>query len=125
MLNSKQYYYEFGLSMFLYTISIFVSVTFVVTHPESPWRLWVSLLPVLPSVLAVSAVIRELRKLDELQQRIQMMSFAISFAIVGIATFTYGFLENVGFPPIPMLWIFPFMIATWGVTTAIVARRFN
>lgn len=125
MLNTKQYIVEFGLSMILYALAIFLSISFLVSNPDSPWRVGISLLPILPATLATLAVLRALKRLDELQQRIQLMSFATSFAIVGLATFTYGFLENVGFPHIPYVWVFPFMIATWGFSTPIVARAYK
>lgn len=125
MLNTKQYIVEFGLAMILYTAAVFFSVFFVVLNPDSQWRVWAAVLPIVPAILATIAVLRRLKQLDELQQRIQLMSFAISFAIVGLSTFTYGFLENVGFPHIPYVWIFPFMIATWGISTHIVAREYR
>ncbi|WKD49273.1 hypothetical protein [Microbulbifer spongiae] len=125
MLNTKQYLIEFGLSMVLYIIAIFFSISFLVNNPHTPWKVWISLLPILPAILATIAVIRALKRLDELQQRIQMMSFAISFAIVGLITFSYGFLENAGYPHIPYVWIFPFMIATWGISTPIVASVYK
>lgn len=125
MLNKKQYAIEFGGSIVLYTAAILFSVSFLNSNPDTPWGIWVSLIPVLPALLATIAVIRALRTLDELQRKIQLMSFASSFAIVGLSTFTYGFLENVGFPHIPYLWVFPFMIATWGLTTPVVARAYK
>ena len=125
MWDTKRYLTEFGLSMVLYMVVLFFSIYFLVHYPDAPWSVWVSLLPVLPAILATVSVIRALKRLDELQQRIQLMSFAISFAIVGLVTFTYGFLENVGFPHIPYVWIFPFMIATWGLSMPLVARSYR
>lgn len=125
MLHTRQYFIEFGSSMALYIVVLFFSISHLSANPDSPWTVWVSLLPVLPAGAATVALIRALRKLDELQQQIQLMSFAISFAIVGLATFTYGFLENVGFPHIPYVWVFPFMIATWGLTTPAVALAYR
>jgi len=121
MLNSKQYIIEFGSSVILYTLAIIFSISFLASNPETPWGVWVSVLPVFPAILSTIAIIRALRKLDELQQKIQLMSFAISFAIVGLSTFTYGFLENIGFPHIPYVWVFPFMIASWGLATPVVS----
>ncbi|AFJ02642.1 hypothetical protein Q7C_1493 [Methylophaga frappieri] len=125
MLNSKQYLIEFGSSMALYTLAIFFSIGFLIMYPQSPWRIWVALLPVVPALMATAAIIRAVARLDELQQRIQLMSFALSFAIVGLSTFTYGFLENVGFPSIPYVWILPFMMVVWGFATPFVARMYK
>ncbi|WP_136678531.1 hypothetical protein [Neptunomonas sp. XY-337] len=125
MLNNKKYYIEFGISMALYAAAIVYSTAFLADSPNTEWRIWLSLLPIPPAILATIAVIRAIRRLDELQQHIQMMSFAISFAIVGLTTFTYGFLEQVGFPHIPYVWIYPFMIATWGLATPIVVSIYK
>lgn len=125
MFNRKKYLIEFGSSIFLYTGAIFLSISLLAANPNAPWRIWVSILPIVPAILATIAVVRALKRMDELQQRVQLMSFAISFAIVGLTTFTYGFLENVGFPHIPYVWIFPFMIATWGLATPVVARAYS
>jgi len=125
MLNSKQYYLEFGTSMILYAAAVVLSISILTSNPETPWAILISLLPMLPAIFATAAVIRALKKLDELQQRIQLTSFAVSFAVVGLTTFSYGFLENVGFPHIPYLWVFPFMVCTWGIATPIVARTYK
>ncbi|MDC0598666.1 hypothetical protein OAP18_02345 [Gammaproteobacteria bacterium] len=125
MLNTKQYIVEFGTGMTLYSITLFFSIAFLASNPGSPWRIWISILPIIPAILSTFVVIRALKMLDELQQRVQLTSYAVSFAIVGLTTFTYGFLENVGFPHIPYVWIFPFMISIWGITTPIVARLYR
>lgn len=125
MLNTKQYLIEFGISMALYAVAVIFSVSFLVKYPDSSWRIGIALLPILPSIMTTIAVIRALKRLDELQLKVQMTSLTISFAVVGLATFTYGFLENAGFPPIPYVWILPFMIATWGIATPIVGRAYQ
>lgn len=125
MLNTKQYLIEFGISIILYTIAIFYSISFLSSNPDTPSKIWISLLPVIPAIMVVIAVVRGLTRLDELQQHIQIKSLAISFAVVGLTTFSYGFLENVGYPHIPYIWIFPFMIAIWGVATLIVASTYK
>ena len=63
--------------------------------------------------------------MDELHRHIQLEAFSLSFAVTSIVTFSYGFLENVGFPSINMIFVFPFMILVWGLGTAIASRRFQ
>lgn len=125
MLNKKRYLIEFGSSMLMYSLMLFASIWFIESYPDSEHRVWVALLPVLPAILAVIAVIRGLKQLDELQIRVQLTSFAVSFALVGLSTFTYGFLQNIGFPPLSFILIFPYMIAVWGITTPIVMRLYR
>ena len=39
--------------------------------------------------------------------------------------FAYGFLENAGFPQLSYIWVFPVMIALWGIGGAIALRRYR
>ena len=53
--------------------------------------------------------------MDELQRRIQLEAFAFGFGATGFVTFSYGLLTYVGFPVISWVWIFPLMVALWGI----------
>lgn len=123
-MNLKQYIKEFSISMFLYIIAVFFSIMYLEKHSDSSVNTIAAMLPVIPAILMVIVLIRALGKMDELQLIIQMKSFAISFLIVGLATFTYGFLENLGYPKVSLIWIFPFMISTWGLTVSFVKRSY-
>lgn len=68
---------------------------------------------------------RYFSRMDELQRRIQLEAFAFSFGVTGIVTFSYGLLVNVGFPPISWVWIFPLMIALWGIGAGVATRRYQ
>lgn len=125
MLNTQRYLIELGSSIALYAITLIVSLSFLQAYPDTPWRVLIAISPSVPALLAAVAVIRALKDLDELQQKIQLLGFACSFLIVGLVTFTYGFLENIGFPHIPYVWVFPVMIATWGLVTPLVSRVYQ
>jgi len=51
---------------------------------------------------------------------------AISFAtgVVILLTFAYGLLENMGFPQISYLWIFPTTITLWVLAVWYYSRRY-
>ena len=68
---------------------------------------------------------RFFHNMDELQRRIQLEGFAFSFAVTGVVTFSYGCLVNVGFPTISWVYVFPLMIALWGIGTGIATRRYR
>lgn len=116
---------EFGVSIALYTVMLMISLTLLLSFSDSPWQYAIAVLPIIPAIMVTVAVLRGLKQLDEMQKHIQLMSFAISFVIVGLTTFTYGFLENTGLPHIPYVWIFPFMIVSWGLTTPLVSRLYQ
>jgi hypothetical protein len=56
---------------------------------------------------------------------IQLEALAFSFALTGVLTFSYGLLAFVGFPAISWVYIFPLMIALWGVGQAVAKRRYQ
>ena len=85
----------------------------------------VALTPLIPAALALSAYLRFLARMDELGRRIQLEALAFGFGAAGMLTFAYGFLENAGFPQLSYIWVFPTMIALWGIGGAIAAYRYR
>ena len=122
---TKRYLREFGLSMTLYVIVILGSTALLDRMGDSSWRIPIALAPVLPIVLMLGAFLRYLNGIDELQQRIQLMAIAFAAGSVGLLTFSYGFLENIGFPHLSLVWIFPAIVAFWGIGTAYFSRKYR
>ena len=122
----KRYFKEFGISMGFYFVLLIGSVT-VLTNFELPKaaQIAITLIPVTPTIFVLLAVMRALRDSDELQQKIQLQAVTFSAIVTGLITFTYGFLENVGFPHLPLLFIFPLMLALWGIGAGIFARNYQ
>lgn len=122
----KRYFKEFGISMGFYVVLLLASVE-ILTNVELPKaaQIVVTLIPVIPTIFVVIAVMRALRDSDELQQKIQLQAVTFSAIVTGLITFTYGFLENVGFPHLPSLFIFPLMLALWGIGAGIFARNYQ
>jgi hypothetical protein len=63
--------------------------------------------------------------MDELQRRIHLNAVGFGFGATAIITFTYGFLELVGFPAISYIWVLPLMTALWGVGAVVATRRYS
>ena len=122
----KRYFKEFGVSMGLYIVLLIASIS-VLTKFELPKvaQIVVALIPVIPTVFVVIAVIRALRDSDELQQRIQLQAVTFSAIVTGLITFSYGFLENIGFPHFPTLFVFPLLIMLWGIGAGIFSRKYQ
>ena len=49
----------------------------------------------------------------------------VAFFIVGIGSFTYGFLEGVGFPALNTIWIMPLLIAVQGAAMFLVRGKYT
>jgi hypothetical protein len=85
----------------------------------------ITLLPAIPTAFVIIAIMRMLIDSDELQQRIQLFATAFSAALTGFITFSYGFLENVGFPKFSTFLIFPMLIAFWGISLGYFTRKYQ
>jgi peptidoglycan/LPS O-acetylase OafA/YrhL len=124
--STRRYYFEFGAAMLAYVVTVLLSVWLLVGDQISgDWRWIVALLPVPPMFLVALAVLRQLRRDDELQRKIQFEALAIAFAGTALITFSYGFLENVGFPKLPTFAIWPMMGALWIVGLRVVRRHYR
>ena len=123
---SRLYMKEFGTAMAAYVIVLIVSITLINMSPNSAWwRIPLALAPIIPAIFAMIAYMRFVGRIDELQRRIQFEALAFGFGSAGILTFSYGFLENVGFPHISWLFVFPLMIALWGIGGALASWRYR
>ena len=120
----QRYLIELGLSMVCYLVILSLSLILLNRGIQTDWmRTIVSLLPVLPGLAAAYAVIRQLRRLDEFQIRIQFEAIGFAFAATALVTFTYGFLENVGFSELSMFVVWPVMATFWLIGLVMAHRR--
>ena len=126
--TTKRYLREFIYSMIAYVITLSLSLIglgFFADYPLNPARIIVALAPVIPVIFVIVAFLRYLNRIDELQQKIQLLAIGFAAGTTSLLTFSYGFLEGVGFPPISLLWVFPIMILLWGLGLLIISRRFQ
>ena len=121
---SKTYVRETLGAMITYVVVFLVSVSLLNHGPsEAWWRIPLALTPIIPIFFAVRAFLRFFHRSDELQKRIQLEAFAVSFGVTCIVTFSYGLLENAGFPALNWTWVPTFMMVSWGIGSAIAALR--
>ena len=121
---ARAYTRELGLAMAAYVIVVLISIK-LVGDLEQPIKTLVALTPLVPAALALFAYLRFLSRMDELGRRIQLEALAFGFGAAGMLTFAYGFLENAGFPQLSYIWVFPLMIALWGIGGAIASYRYR
>lgn len=108
----ERYYKEFALSMRAYVIAVIAS-SLVLKNVEFPKaaQITIALSPIIPIFFVIVVIIRALRDSDELIQKIQLQAVVFSAITTGLITFSYGFLENIGSPKLPTIWILPMMFA--------------
>ena len=123
-LAARAYTRELGLAMAAYVIVVLISIK-LVSGLDQPIKTLVALTPLVPASLALYAYLRFLSRMDELGRRIQLEALAFGFGAAGMLTFAYGFLENAGFPQLSYIWVFPLMIALWGIGGAVASYRYR
>jgi hypothetical protein len=108
-----RYMGELSATMILYTAVLVISIE--VGRPMHPGldRTLIELSPMIPVVLAIIVIARHFRRMDEYVRLRALESIAISFAVTAGGTFTYGFLENTGFPRLSMFTVWGVMGAVW------------
>ena len=123
----KRYYTELGAALTIYVILLIGSIV-LLQHLENagmPLRIVITLMPVLPAGLMCWAIVRNLRQMDEMHLRIQLEALGFAFAASALLTFSYGFLENVGFPHLPWTLVWPVMGLMWIIGLQVARRRYQ
>jgi hypothetical protein len=112
----RRYVQEFVSAIFLYAVTLIASVTLLKKFEFARgWQIIVSIVPALPVIFIIVALMRLLRDSDELQQRVNLLAVTFSAVLTGLISFSYGFLENIGFPKMPTFAVLPMLFVLWGV----------
>jgi len=122
-----RYVKEMGGALLAYVLVLAGSIRVLQALPELSMaaKAVIALLPMLPGIAMCWAIVRNLRRMDELQRRIQLEAFSVSFAGTGLITFSYGFLEGVGFPKLSLFIVWPLMCTLWVVSGFFCGRRYR
>ena len=125
-MKSKQYQKELWTALAVYGVMLVGSIQ-LLTHMDvaRPWRDLIALSPMLPAAATAWVVLRELRRMDELQRRIQLEALGFAFAGTAILTFSYGFLEGLGYPRLSMFTVWPLLAVLWIVGLVLARRRYQ
>ena len=125
-MKSKQYLKELATTLVVY-LAVLVGSIELLTHVDvaRPWRDLLALSPMIPAATMAWVILRELRRMDELQLRMQLEALGFSFAGTAILTFSYGFLEGLGYPRLSMFTVWPMLATLWIVGIALARRRYQ
>jgi hypothetical protein len=122
-----RYYYELGSALALYTVVLIASLVLLLNLEQADLyvRILISLAPIISAALMCWAIVRQMRRLDEMHLRIQFEALGFAFASSALLTFSYGFLEDVGFPHITWHWAWPVMGMMWVIGLQVARRRYR
>lgn len=115
--------------MVAYALSLFLSLWLLKRGIEAvPLRALVAILPALPIALLMRAALRYLREIDELQRRIETEAIGIASLLVALLYFAGGLLQKAKVIELDaaaaMIWVFPLLVAIYGVAKMGLARRY-
>ena len=114
----RRYFIEFNVAMLLYAGAV-VGRQFALHAVSAPaLKTLILLSPIPPVLLAVLAVVRFYRRIDELQKRRLLESLAVSAGVTGVFAICWGFLTDVGAPPLSIGYAWGVMGLSWLITAA-------
>ena len=118
-----QYGREIVAATVAYVAVLVPTIVVVNANQDAAWRFPVAVLPMIPIVFALVAWVRSFRRMDELQQRIALEALAFAFGGTAFITFSYGFLQDAGFPDLNWFYVWPIMAGLWTIGDLLAKRR--
>jgi hypothetical protein len=121
--RNVRYYKELMGALVLYAIVLVAALTIGRQMAPGAAQTLLYVSPMLPFLLAVWAIARQIRRSDEFIRQTTLEHVAIAAAVTAGWTFTYGFLENAGYPRLSMFTVWPVMGAVWGALAIATSLR--
>lgn len=125
----RRYYREFTPAMLGYVAVMLVWKRLLEWVQVPALRVLVALLPALLVLWVMRAFVRFVRDSDEMQRRIELESGAVSALLVSAGFMAAGFLQSAKLIDVPssvaMLWVFPMLCLTYGISKVFIARRYQ
>lgn len=112
---ARTYRSELFVAIAVYIVLLFGSIRIGRPMPEGLARTLVLVTPMIGFGLMIRAIVRHVARVDEYIRVRLLENIALSAAITGAATFTYGFLETVGYPKLSMFSVWIVMGASFGL----------
>jgi hypothetical protein len=113
----RKYNLELAGAFALYAAVLTASIVYAGPMPPGTARTLLLLSPMLPTLLVGWVIFRQFRRMDEFVRLRSLENMAVANSLVALAAFSYGFLENAGFPKISMFWVWGAMGAIWALVT--------
>jgi len=110
-----RYMGEMLVTLFLYAVILIISIKTAEHMQAGLARTLVVVSPMIPFLLMLAALVRHFRRVDEYVRLQALENIVIAAGVTAGWTFTYGFLEGVGFPKLSMFTVWPVMGAVWAV----------
>ena len=114
---ARAYKMELWTAVAVYAALLFGSITLGRRMDEGLLRTAVMVIPMIGFGLMIRAIARHVARIDEYQRQRLLETIALSSAITGAVTFTYGFLETAGYPRLSMFSVWIIMGCSWAAVS--------
>ena len=115
----KIYFRELFGALAIYAVILFAAMSFGPGMASGWVRTVVLVSPMAGFLLAVWAVARQFGRIDEYIRQTSLENIALAAAITAGLTFTWGFMENAGYPRLSMFVVWPVMGTSWGMVALV------
>ena len=116
---NRVYLREFFGAMFVYMLLLVAASKLGRPMADGLARTLALASPMIGVLLVIWAIARHFRRVDEFIRLYTLENMAIAAAVTSGLTFTYGFLENAGYPMLSMFIVLPVMFGVWGLVTCL------
>jgi len=120
---ARHYRIELVVAIAVYIALLFGSIRLGRPMPEGLARTLVLVSPMIGFGLMIRAIVRHLARVDEYVRARLLESFSLAAALTAALSFTYGFLETVGYPKLSMFSVWMVLAASFGVVNCFRAWR--
>jgi hypothetical protein len=120
---ARTYRTELFVAIAVYIVLLFGSIRIGRPMPEGLARTLVLVSPMIGFGLMIRSIVRHVARVDEYIRVRLLENIALAAAITGAVSFTYGFLETVGYPKQSMFGVWIVMGASFGVVNLARAWR--
>jgi hypothetical protein len=100
-------------SIAVYAALLIPSIMYGPAMEAGPFKTAVLTSPMIGFVLMIWAIARQFGRMDEYQRILMLETFALAAALTAAVTFTYGFMENAGYPRLSMFYVWGVMGFSW------------
>jgi hypothetical protein len=120
---ARHYRSELAVAIAVYVVLLVGSIRLGRPMPDGLARTLVLLSPMIGFGLMIRAIVRHLARVDEYVRARLLESISLAAALTAALSFTYGFLETVGYPKLSMFSVWMVMAASFGLVNCTRAWR--
>lgn len=127
-LSGKQYERRTLAAMAGYTVFMLWGWPLIRTTGSAPLKLLLALAPLVPMFYVLALMARRIRDSDELEQRTHLVALGVATGVTAALSLAGGFLSIAGLVALDgsvLIWVFPLMMACYGIARWQVGRRYG